>query len=336
MQNNPRLAITIGDPAGIGPEIIVDALNDHRLVELCRPLVIGDGSVLESAAEMKGIDIEVVRRDDPATALYNKGTIEVWDQKNVSIKQLKIGALSRQTGHAAYEYIIAGADLCLSGVADALITGPINKEALHLAGHTYSGHTEILASVCKAKSVAMMLVAGKLRVSHISTHVSLRRACELVIKERILRVISLTHSMLTCLGLPEPGIAVAGLNPHAGEAGLFGVEEREQITPAIREAREQGFNAHGPYPPDIVFHKAEHAAVGDGFDGVIAMYHDQGHIPTKLLGFHDGVNVTLGLPIIRTSVDHGTAFDIAGSGLADPSSLKAAIRLAIRLSSNPD
>jgi len=214
---------------------------------------------------------------------------------------------------------------------EALVTGPINKAALHAAGYKFQGHTEILASQCKAENVAMMLVVGRLRVSHVSTHVSLRTACEMVRRERIMQVISLTHDMLLRMGIPKPQLAVAGLNPHAGEGGLFGQEETDEILPAIETARARGYNVEGPYPPDTVFYGAIHHGQDRVVDAVIAMYHDQGHIPAKLLGFYEGVNVTLGLPMIRTSVDHGTAFDIAGSGKANPDSMKAALRLAAGL-----
>jgi 4-hydroxythreonine-4-phosphate dehydrogenase len=328
MNDRPLIVISMGDPAGIGPEIALKAAVDPGILELCRPVIIGDVAALQAVSGVAA-DLRTLPSLDAAGEQPN--SIDVLDLANIPHPVVS-GQVSHTAGQAAFEYITKGAALCQAGEADALVTGPINKEAIHAAGHKFQGHTEILAAQCNVRDVAMMLVAGQLRVSHVTTHVSLRQACDLIRKERILRVLLLTHEMLGRLGLSNPHLAVAGLNPHAGEGGLFGREEIEEIIPAIEASRAQGLQVSGPFPPDTVFLRAAEAADKQWVDAIIAMYHDQGHIPVKLLGFHDGVNVTLGLPIIRTSVDHGTAFDIAGKGKANPASLMAALRFAAHLS----
>ena len=321
----PLLAITMGDPTGIGPEIVVEALDTPGVHEVCRPLVVGDRGVLEAAARIKGRVAPIVAAESPARARPVAGRITVIDLRNVNLARLERGRVDPAGGKAAYDYLIHAADLALRGVVDAIVTAPLNKEALALAGYGPSGHTEILAQRCGVDQVTMMLVAGNLRVSHVSTHVPLRQALDLVRRPRIVKVIELTRAALLELGIEAPAIAVAGLNPHAGEGGLFGEEESREIAPAVAEARERGYDVVGPLPPDSVFLEPLR------FDAVVAMYHDQGHIPVKVRDFHGGVNVTLGLPIVRTSVDHGTAFDLAGTGRANPASLLAAVRLAARL-----
>jgi 4-hydroxythreonine-4-phosphate dehydrogenase len=322
----PVLAITMGDPAGIGPEVIVKALDHAQVWDVCRPLVVGDARWLAEAARMVGTERPV----RPLQEVFEAGgadSLDVLDLANLDAGKLVRGRVSPEAGQAAYEYIQQAVRLALAGEVDGVVTAPINKEALHAAAVPFAGHTEMLAALCEAKDVAMMLVADRLRVSHVSTHVSLRRAVERVTPERITRVVDLTHAALARTGLVAPRIAVAGLNPHAGEGGLFGVEEMEIIGPAVEAMRAEDMDVSGPYPPDSVFLRASQGE----FDAVIAMYHDQGHIPIKLLGFYEGVNVTLGLPIIRTSVDHGTAFDIVGTGRADERSLVAALRLAAQM-----
>jgi 4-hydroxy-L-threonine phosphate dehydrogenase PdxA len=346
----PLLAITMGDPAGVGPEVIAKALEHAEVWEFCRPLVVGDARWMAEAARLVGARRAVRALGAPGEA--GEGDhMDVLDLANVDAGRLTRGRVSAEAGQAAYGYIQHAVRLALAGEAAGVVTGPINKEALRAAGLRHAGHTEILADMCGARGVAMMLVAGRLRVSHASTHVSLRQAVERLNAERIEQVIHLTHSALLRLALPArplacvpqagqagiraravagraaPRIAVAGLNPHAGEGGLFGSEEQEIIAPAVEMARAAGIDASGPFPPDSVFVRASQGE----FDAVVAMYHDQGHIAVKLLGFFEGVNVTLGLPIIRTSVDHGTAFDIAGTGRADERSLLAALRLAARM-----
>ena len=235
--------------------------------------------------------------------------------------------MSRVTGQAAFEYISEAVRLALAGDIQAIVTAPINKESLNKAGHHYVGHTQLLAELCRRDEVYMMLVVGDLRVVHVTDHISLREVSKLIIRSRILRVIELAYHAVRQFGIEKPRIAVAGLNPHSGEGGLFGREEEVHIAPAILEAKSRGLDVVGPLSPDTVFYRAREGE----FDLVVAMYHDQGHIPLKLLGFFEGVNVTLGLPIVRTSVDHGTAFDKAGKGTANPGSLTRAIRLAVRL-----
>ena len=333
MSSKPILGVTMGDPAGAGPEIVLMALSEKGIRATCNPIVVGDAATMRAAVETTSLSKEIRVIEKPEQAAFEEGLIDVVDLGNVDLAKLTRGRVDPMAGRAAFEYIRRAVDLALKGAIAAMVTGPINKEALNTAGYTYAGHTEILAELCGIKDVAMMLVVGELRVSHVTTHSSLRQACDLVKKERILKVIHLTHEGLQRMGVGEPRIAVAGLNPHAGEGGLFGREEIEEIQPAVEEARRLGFNVTGPIPADTVFFRATHGhEIGKGlFDGVIAMYHDQGHIPIKLLGFAEGVNVTLGLPIIRTSVDHGTVFGKAGKGTANPSSMIEALKLAARM-----
>ncbi|HHY81181.1 MAG TPA: 4-hydroxythreonine-4-phosphate dehydrogenase PdxA [Clostridiales bacterium] len=329
----------MGDPAGIGPEITIRALSDPAIYSACRPIVIGDADVLEQVMPIVSDGSLVIHKAaDVSDALFQYGVIDIIDIGAVDCSTLQPGRVSAQAGEAAYLYIEKAIQLAQSGIVDATVTNPINKEALNLAGRHYAGHTEIYADLTNTKNVTMLLAHGPLRVVHVSTHVSLRRACDLVKKERILDVIRIADDACRRLGIDSPRIAVAGLNPHSGENGLFGTEEAEEIIPAIEAAREEGISAEGPVPPDTVFSKAQ----GGMYDIVVAMYHDQGHIPLKLAGFKldektgrwtniSGVNITLGLPIIRTSVDHGTAFDQAWKGTASPMSLIEAINYAIRL-----
>jgi 4-hydroxythreonine-4-phosphate dehydrogenase len=300
----------MGDPAGVGPEVIVKALERSEVWDVCRPVVVGDARWLEEARRIVGTQ-RPVRALDAIGQAGGGESVDVLDLANVDADRLERGQISPEAGRAAYEYIQRAVRLALEGEAAGVVTAPINKEALHAAGVPYAGHTEMLAALCAAKDVAMLLVSGKLWVSHV----------------RIIRVAGLTHEALRRMGLGTPRIALAGLNPHAGEGGLFGNEEADIISPAADAARAEGMDVTGPYPPDSIFLRASQGE----FDAVIAMYHDQGHIPIKLLGFYEGVNVTLGLPIVRTSVDHGTAFDIVGTGRADERSLVAALRLAAQM-----
>jgi len=320
----PILGITMGDPTGAGPEIIVKALSSAEIRGLCQAVVIGDGAVMRAAAEIVKIPVAVRIIKNIGEAQFAKGVIEVIDLGNVNVKTLVRGRVDLRGGEAAFAYVEMATRLALAKEIDAMVTAPLNKEALNRAGYLYSGHTEILAHLCGVSDAVMMLVAGNLRIAHVSTHVSLRRACDLVTKERILRILRLSNEGVKRMGIDEPRLVVAGLNPHAGESGLFGNEEKEEILPAIESARALGLNVVGPLPPDTVFLRA----LRGQFDAVIAMYHDQGHIPVKMVSFDEGVNVTLGLPIIRTSVDHGTVFGKAGKGTANPRSLIESIKLA--------
>jgi 4-hydroxythreonine-4-phosphate dehydrogenase len=327
----------MGDPCGIGPEIAAKALADAAVYQRCQPIVIGDADIIERAIRFVSVPLAVNRISAVESAIGRPGTIDVYDLRIATTEQAKPGKVCAVGGHAAYEAIKRSIELAMSGQIHAVVTAPVSKQALHLAGHDFAGHTEIFAHFTGSGEVAMMLAVGNLRIVHVSTHVSLRRACDLVSRGRVLAVIRLANQACRQLGIEHPRIGVAGLNPHAGESGLFGDEELRQIQPAIQAARDEGIEASGPYPPDTLFPRA----VGGAFDVAVAMYHDQGHVPAKLAGFHcdssgawtevRGVNVTLGLPIIRTSVDHGTAFDQAGTGRASEKSLLDAIDYAIRL-----
>ena len=320
----PLLAITMGDAAGSGPEIVTKALIDLQTRAVCRPVVIGDAATMQAALKVTGVLGEIRAIEELSEALFRNGIIEVMDLHNIQLDRLTRGQVDPMAGKAAFEYIKLATELVLAGKCDAIVTSAINKEALNEAGYHYDGHTQLLAELCGAPDVAMMLVSGQLRITHVTTHVSLRQAIEQIRPERILTVLRLTKEALRQMGIDEPRIAMAGLNPHAGESGLFGDEELKYITPAIEAARCQGMDIVGPFPPDSVFLRTSEGQ----FDAAIAMYHDQGHIAIKMLGITQGVNVTLGLPIIRTSVDHGTVFGKAGKGTADPTSLIQAIKLA--------
>jgi 4-phospho-D-threonate 3-dehydrogenase / 4-phospho-D-erythronate 3-dehydrogenase len=330
MNQLPLLAITMGDPAGTGPEIITKSLEDPEIYTICRPMVVGDAAIMQQAQGFTGAKVSVRAVNSPENAGTTPGQIDVLDLGNVDAANLKLGAVSPEAGKAAYEYIEKATLLTLDGQADAVVTSAINKEALNLAGYHFDGHTGLLAHLCKSPGATMMLVADNLRVSHVSTHVPLRVAIDRVQPERIVRVLELTQQAIQQLGIPNPRLAVAGLNPHAGENGLFGDEEQTKITPAIEEARRRGIDAHGPYAGDTIFFRSNQKE----FDGAVAMYHDQGHVAAKMLGIWLGVNVTLGLPIIRTSVEHGTNFDMTGTGKSDCRSLTAAIKLAAQMASN--
>ena len=337
MEDRKIIGITMGDPASIGPEITVKALADQSIYEACRPIVVGDACVLEAALKIAGHEEMKVRAvKDVRDAVFTHGTIDVLDMGLVSMDELVRGQVSAMCGDAAFRYVEKVIELAMDGQVDATVTNAFNKEAVNLAGHHYSGHTEIYADLTGTKNYTMMLAHENMRVVHVSTHVSLREACDRVKKPRVLEVIRIADRACRDMGIASPRVGVAGLNPHCGEGGLFGREEIEEIAPAVEAARAEGIDAQGPVPPDTIFSKAR----GGWYDIVVAMYHDQGHIPLKLLGFvYDrdegkwqavsGVNITLGLPIIRTSVDHGTAFDQAGLGTASEASLMNAIGYAI-------
>lgn len=342
MERRPIIGITMGDPASIGPEITVKALQHKIIYEKCRPLLVGDASVLSMAMELLGCkEIKIHPVKEAGEGIYRSGIIDVLDMQLVDRKELEIGKISAKAGDAAFQYVKRVIELALHRQVDATVTNALNKEAMNLAGHHFSGHTEIYAEYTGTKMYTMMLVHHNLRVVHVSTHVSLRDACNCVKKDRILEVINIAYTACQNMGIKEPRIAVAGLNPHCGEGGLFGREEIEEIIPAVDEAKREGMCVEGPIPADTVFSKAR----GGWYDIVVAMYHDQGHIPLKVVGFSyneqekkwdavEGVNITLGLPVIRTSVDHGTAFDLAGKGIANELSLLNAIEYAIDFATN--
>lgn len=336
------IGITMGDPAGIGPEISIKAFSKKQLYDKCYPLLIGDKSVIEYYLQKHielNMSINVITK--PETGKYTPGIIDLIDLNIVDINKFSFGKVSPVGGNAAFRYVEKVIDLAMEKKIAATVTNPLNKESLNLAQHHYAGHTEIYADLTKTDKYTMMLADGNLRVVHVSTHVSLREACNRATKQRVLDVIRIANEACIKLGIVNPRIAVAGLNPHCGENGLFGTEEIEEINPAVEAAKQEGINVYGPLAADTVFSMAN----GGMYDIVVAMYHDQGHIPLKLLGFvYDnannkwkevkGVNITLGLPIIRTSVDHGTAFDQAGKWTASELSLENAIDYAIRLANN--
>ena len=319
----PLIAVTMGDPAGIGPEIVALTFAEGDFRERNRAIVVGDAKILERAVRLLDLPLRANVIAEPEEASFEPGTIDVIPETGLP-EDLPFGELDARAGDAAFRYVERATDLASAGRVAAIATAPLNKEAMHLAGHKYPGHTEILAELTGTKDYAMMLVTDELKVIHVSTHVSLREAIERARPERELAVIRLANDALRKLGVESPRVAVAGLNPHAGENGLFGTEDAEQIAPAVAAAVEDGIDASGPHPPDTVMMRARMGA----FDIVVVQYHDQGHIPIKLMGFDTGVNVTVGLPFFRTSVDHGTAFDIAGTGKAEPASLRAALDLA--------
>ena len=329
----PTVAITTGDPAGIGPEVVLKALADRELLSIARWVVIGDAAILNIVGKQIGLRPPDCIVQDGRSAQWPAGSrtaqVCLLDGHQLEPSQFTVGKLSAACGSAALEYVRTATQLCLDGQADAMVTAPLNKEAVSLTGQSFTGHTEFIADLSKAAESRMLLVNDYLRVIHVSTHRSLRSACELD-TPRILRTIQLGNEALQSLGFAQPRIAVCGLNPHAGENGLFGSEDLELIVPAIQAAQDMGMICEGPFPADTIFIQAVRGA----YDLVVAMYHDQGHVPMKLLDFEHTINVSLGLPIIRTSVDHGTAFDIAGKNRADPSSLKAAMKLAVTMSLN--
>lgn len=339
MSKKLTIGITMGDPASIGPEITVKALAKQEVYDWCNPLIIGDACVMEAAVRIVGRgDIKINAISSVQEARFQRGTIDVYDMKLVNMDELELGKVSAMAGEAAFQYVKKAIELAMAGEIDGTVTNAFNKEAVNLAGHHYSGHTEIYAEFTGTKKYTMMLAHENLRVVHVSTHVPLRVACDRVKKERVLEVIRIANQACMDLGIEKPKVGVAGLNPHSSENGMFGFEEAEEITPAILAAREEGICADGPVPPDTIFSKAR----GGWYDIVVAMYHDQGHIPLKVVGFVynqeaqkwdavAGVNITLGLPIVRSSVDHGTAFDQAGQGIANELSLMNAIDYGVRL-----
>lgn len=306
----PTLAISIGDPAGIGPEVVLKALADPQLDTNARYVVVGDLAVLERTAEVCSIALSSIDAE-----IVDRGALRGPDK-------VKFGEVSADCGSAAIEYVEVATKMCLKGEAHAMVTAPLNKQAVAMTGRTFSGHTECIAELCGAKESRMLLASSKISTVHVTTHIPLRNATEAT-RQRILRTIELGDDAMQLLGFERPRIAICGLNPHAGEHGLFGREEELNIVPAIGDAQAQGITCDGPHPPDSIFIRALHGE----YDLVVAMYHDQGHIPMKLIDFEQTVNISLGIPIIRTSVDHGTAFDIAGKNKADSRNMMAALRM---------
>lgn len=355
-KERPIVAITMGDPAGNGPEITVKALAHADIYERCCPIVVGDAKMLEQARGFVGMpEIKINRCEKVSDALFTPGTIDVYHMDLIEdVEKFPLGKVSIEGGNAAFQAVRQAIRLAQSGEVDATTTNALNKEALNMAleyykgeksdGYThFDGHTEIYATYTGTAKYTMLLAHHDLRVVHVSTHVSLREACDRVKKQRVLDVIEIADKACRDLGIAQPKVAVAGLNPHCGENGLFGTEEIDEIIPAIEAAKAEGINAIGPVPPDSIFPQA----LGGWYDIVVAMYHDQGHIPLKTVGFVfdretqnwkavEGVNVTLGLPIIRTSVDHGTGFALVGQGTSNELSLVNAIDYAIQLAKHRD
>lgn len=329
MSERPVIGITMGDAAGIGPEVIVRALAHDAVHDICYPLVIGDAGRLRKAMAIVGSKLELRAVESPSEARFERGTLECIDLGLIP-DDLPWGAVSSVAGDAAYQYIAKTVELIESGELNAICTAPLNKEALHAGGHLFPGHTELLAYLTDTEEVSMMLVTAKMKVIHVTTHIGIIDAIARIEPGLVTRTIERAHETLARAGQHDPRIAVCGINPHAGENGLFGYgEEEEKIVPAIKALRERGWKVEGPLPADTLFFRAGR---GD-FDCVVAMYHDQGHGPVKVMGLEAGVNVTVGLPVVRTSVDHGTAFDIAGKGIADERSLIEALRQAVELAS---
>lgn len=339
--NKPILAITMGDPAGVGPEIVIKSLLLPETYDKCRPIVTGDAGVMKWTAEHLNLQVDIHPIKQVSEALFQPGVIDVLDLQCIDMGSFAFGVESAQCGNAAFVSIIKAIDLAMTNEVDGTVTAPLNKKALNMAGHHFDGHTEIYAHFTRTKKYAMLLADEALRVIHVSTHVSLREACDRVKKERIIEVAELINDACHQFGIEHPRIGIAGLNPHASDNGLFGWEEEKEIIPAVSALRERGFVVDGPVPPDTLFAKARCGK----YDGCVAMYHDQGHIPFKVIGFNwnketgkmdsaQGVNITLGLPIIRVSVDHGTAFDVAGQGIASHRGMMLAIDYASKMAKN--
>ena len=321
----PVIGITMGDPVGIGPEIIASALKSFNFSQLCVPVVLGDRAMMAKAIELTGTTLTIGEIKSPDQAVNTPGIINLISLSELAVTDLAPGQPTAHTGKAMINYIDTAVEMAKDRTIDAMVTCPITKTAMKLAGSAFHGHTELIAHATHTQDYAMMLAGDTLKVVLVTIHEPLSRVNQLLTVENILKTIRITaHSLKHRFGIPHPAVAVAGLNPHAGEDSLFGPEERDLISPAVALAREQGINASGPHPPDTLFF---HAAKGN-YDGVVCMYHDQGLIPFKMIHFHDGVNTTLGLPIIRTSVDHGTAYDIAWQNKANHESLIQAIKMA--------
>ena len=321
------IAVTMGDPAGIGPEIIIKSLVEGKL-NGAPVVVVGCAQTLRRVLALEitpRAELRII--DNPGQAQFSPGTINVIDEPLADPEGLRVGEVQAQAGDLAYRCIKRATELAMAGEVFAIATAPLNKEALHLAGHNFPGHTEMLAHLTQTKDYAMVLYTDKLKVIHISTHVALRKFLDTLNQPRVETVIGIADSFLRRVGFSNPRIAVAGVNPHAGENGLFGDEEIRIVGPAVEAMKAKGLNVTGPCPPDTVFMQCHEGL----FDMVVAMYHDQGHIPLKLLGFYDGVNITAGLPFIRTSADHGTAFDIAWTGKAKSDSMATSIELAMQI-----
>ena len=326
----PLIAVTMGDPAGIGPEIVVKTIADRDVFDAANCIVTGDRKAIERAIKVTGLDLKVNYVEDPEDGEYSAGILNLIDLDNIDPDKFEYGRISAMCGKAAYEYIERGIQLTMDGKADAICTAPINKEALRAADIDFIGHTEIFAALTNTNDPLTMFETNGMRIFFLTRHVSLRKMVDMITKERIIDYVERCTEALSRLGVTEGTMAVAGLNPHSGEHGLFGWEEVNEIAPAVEALRARGFNVAGPVPADTVFHQA---ALGR-FNSVLSLYHDQGHIAAKTLDFDRTIAITNSMPILRTSVDHGTAFDIAGKGIASAVSMIEAVKLAAKYAPN--
>lgn len=327
VKRRPTVGITMGDPAGIGPEVSIKSLMKSEIYTFCKPVLIGDLNLLKETADHLGLKVEFKVLSSPGDAQGRFGVIEVIDLKNVNLDDLRIGEVSAEAGRASLEYIERAVEYALKGELDAIVTAPINKEAIRMAGCKYVGHTELIGALAGVKEPLTMFWVQGVRIFFLTRHLPLIEAIRAVKKSRIVEIVLRMEREMRRMGIERPRIAVAALNPHAGDGGLIGDEEEKEIKPAVDELREVGIDVYGPVPADSVFHQA----LEGKYDAVLSLYHDQGHIAAKTRDFYGTVSVTLGLPFVRTSVDHGTAFDIAGRGVANPRSMEEAIKLAAKL-----
>ncbi len=327
LDKRPLLGITMGDPCGIGPEVILKALARGESYRVCKPLVIGHPEILKRDMTVAGVRLDVRVVKQPEDGAFEFGCVDVWCPIDVDVDQIAMGEVCREAGRVAAEWVIRAVDLAMADRIDGIVTAPLNKEAMNLAGYPFAGHTELLAEKSGAARAHIMLVSERLTVSHVTGHIALHEVPDRLTVDLIYDTVRLTRDVLVGLGKLDPRIAVCGLNPHAGENGLFGSEDAEVVRPAVEKALSEGWRVDGPLPADTTFLKAYNGI----YDGVVAMYHDQGHVPAKLVAFDEAVNVTLGLPIVRASVDHGTAYDIAGKGIAKAVNMLQAIRVGSKL-----
>ncbi|HCI86968.1 MAG TPA: 4-hydroxythreonine-4-phosphate dehydrogenase PdxA [Dehalococcoidia bacterium] len=329
MTKKPLLAVTIGDPSGIGPEVVAKSLQDQSIYEILRPVLIGTVSVAENALKTIGSDDQVVGIDSASEAKCEPGTIEVLSPGDWEGTAFPVGKHDAGSGAASHLWVEEAAKMCMAGQVEGMVTAPVNKESWHMGGSKDTGHMEVFKRLSNSNYVATMLVSGPLRCMHLSTHKSLMEACKYVTTENIITALQLTNKTFKEWGFKSPRIAVAALNPHASDNGLIGEEEAREISPAVELAKKKGLNVTGPHPADTIFNQAANGK----YDVVLVMYHDQGHIPIKVYGAEESVTVNLGLPFLRTSVDHGSAFDIAGKGIADETSMIEALKLGASLAS---
>lgn len=328
MTENPKVAITMGDAAGIGPEISAKVMNEREVYEICSPLIIGDAKVIENAIKITNLDLEVNPIKEPTEGSFKYGVIDVLDYNNVDLAELEFGKVSEMCGKAAVIYTEDAVKLAMENEIQAMVSAPLNKESMRQAGYSYEGQTEIVGTLTGSDRYSLMIIFNGVRLLQVTTHVALREACDLITTERVLNMITLAHDACkNMFGIEEPIIAVPGLNPHSGEDGLFGMEEIEEIVPAIEMAKERGIETIGPIPADVIFIEEKR----ESYDAALALYHDQANIPMKLLAFRRVLTLVVGVPIIRTSVGHGTAFDIAGKNIADHLNLLESVKLAAEL-----